>query len=163
DDTRPREGALRAVLPRHPEAATDASPRRLRAKAARSLADAGAQHRAPLPAGDPVAEVRPLQIGLRAGPPPPARQSASRPTWPQTGRRAGRPGGAIPAEIPAGMPRLMGERARRGRENAAAMAHRRKRDSEAPIDASDAIPILEDEAATQPFLPDEPIALISEP
>src|SRR5262249_16960333 len=76
---------------------------------------------------------------------------------------AAKSGEAIPEEILAAMPKLMREQVKRDRENPVAMAQRRtKPDTGAPIDASDGIPIFEDEDGTQPFLPDEPIALIGE-
>ena len=85
----------------------------------------------------------------------------------KVGRQAARSGEAIPEEILAAMPKRMREQVKRDRENAVAMAKRRVRpnsqvDSPRIDDASDGIPIFEDEDGTQPFMPDEPVAVIAE-
>jgi hypothetical protein len=79
----------------------------------------------------------------------------------KVGRQAARSGEAIPEEILAAMPKLMREQVRRDREHAVALAKHRGR-AEPVIDASDGIPIFEDEDGTQPFMPDEPVAVIAE-
>src|SRR5579862_1389868 len=63
---RSREDAVRAVLPRDPEAGAGAPPYRHRAQAARSDADVDPQHGVALSARDVDAEIRIVQLVLAA-------------------------------------------------------------------------------------------------